>query len=77
MYMYFYRGQENILQVEAKLCVYILVCIFFLVFQVAEKYLEGFSKIAQESTTVLLPANPAGVCNLLVISDVCILSIYI
>mmetsp|Transcript_9398 Transcript_9398/g.14825 ORF Transcript_9398/g.14825 Transcript_9398/m.14825 type:complete len:437 (+) Transcript_9398:32-1342(+) len=27
--------------------------------QVAEKYLEGFSKIAQESTTVLLPANPA------------------
>jgi len=27
--------------------------------QVAEKYLDGFSKIAQESTTVLLPANPA------------------
>lgn len=27
--------------------------------QVAEKYLDGFSKMAQESTTVLLPANPA------------------
>ena len=28
--------------------------------QVAEKYLEGFSKLARESTTVLLPANPGG-----------------
>ena len=26
--------------------------------QVAEKYLEGFSKLARESTTVLLPSNP-------------------
>jgi hypothetical protein len=28
--------------------------------QVAEKYLDGFSKLARESTTVLLPANPGG-----------------
>ncbi|EKX41754.1 hypothetical protein GUITHDRAFT_141750 [Guillardia theta CCMP2712] len=27
--------------------------------KIAEKYLEGFSKVAKESTTVLLPANPA------------------
>ena len=36
-------------------CVRVRVCK-----QVAEKYLDGFSKLARESTTVLLPANPGG-----------------